>query len=81
MAKKTKDDLLNSKDTKLKQEKKQPKPKEVKVEQLHPKAPNKDSLTDNIKSKSSNSAKDLGLGKISRVPLSQKLNVNPKKKK
>ena len=81
MAKKTKDSLTESKDIKIKQEKKQPKPKEsVKVEQLHPKVNNKDSVTKNIQSKSSKSVKDLGLGKISRVPLSQKLNVSKKKK-
>lgn len=80
MAKKIKDSLVNSSDIKLKKEKKEPKPKQASVEQLHPKAHNKDSLTENIQSKSSKSVKDLGLGKSSRVPLSQRLNIGKKKK-
>jgi len=81
MAKKVKDSLVNSKDIKMKQEKKDPKPKAVKVEQLHPEAPNKDSLTQNIQARSSKAAKDMGLGKSKRVPLSHKLGLSPKKKK
>lgn len=80
MARKIKDSLVNSSDIKLKKEKKQPEPKAVKVEQLHPKAKNKDSLTENIESKSSKAAKDLGLGKITRMPLNHHLNEDPKKK-
>jgi len=76
---KIKDGLENSSDIKLKKEKKEPKAKAVKVEQLHPKAKNKDSLTENIQSKSGKSAKDLGLGKTKRVPLSQRLNIGKKK--
>jgi hypothetical protein len=81
MAKKIKDSLVNSSDIKLKKEKKEPKAKAVKVDQLHPKVDNKDSLTKNIQSKSSNSAKDQGLGKSKKVPMSQKLNAPVKKKK
>ena len=80
MAKKIKDSLVNSKDIKVKQEKKDPKPKAVKVDQLHPKAHNKDSLTANIQSRSSKAAKDAELGKSKKIPVSQKLNL-PKKKK
>jgi len=78
---KIKDSLVNSKDIKVKKEKKDPKPKAVKVEQLHPKADNKDSLTKNIQSRSSKAAKDAELGKSKKVPLSHKLGLNPKKKK
>jgi hypothetical protein len=78
---KAKDNLMESKDIKLKQEKKEPKPKAVKVDQLHPKVSNKDSLTDNIQSRSSKVAKDAELGKSKKVPLSHKLGLNPKKKK
>lgn len=79
MAKKNKDNLIDSSDIKLKKEKKEPKPKAAKVEQLHPKVHNKDSLTENIQSRSSKSVKDLGLGKSKRIPLSQRLNIKPKK--
>lgn len=73
--------LTKSSDIKLKKKSKKPAPKKgVSVENLHPKVKNKDSLTDNIKQPSSKGIKDNGLGKIKRVPLSQKLNV-PKKKK
>jgi hypothetical protein len=81
MAKKIKDSLVNSSDIKMKQEKKEPKAKAVKVDQLHPKVKNKDSVTENIQSRSSKSAKDLGLGKSKKVPVSQKLNIPMKKKK
>lgn len=79
MAKKIKDSLVNSSDIKLKKEKKEPKPKAAKVEQLNPKAHNKDSLTENIQSRSSKGVKDIGLGKSKRVPLSQRLNISKKK--
>ena len=79
MAKKIKDSLVNSSDIKLKKEKKEPKPKAAKVDQLHPKADNKDSLTQNIQSRSSKSVKDLGLGKSKRIPLDQRLNIKSKK--
>lgn len=79
MAKKIKDSLVNSSDIKLKKEKKEPKPKAAKVDQLHPKADNKDSLTQNIQSRSSKSVKDLGLGKSKRIPLDQRLNIKLKK--
>lgn len=81
MAKKIKDGLENSSDIKLPKKKSPAKPKAAKVEQLHPKVDNKDSVTENIKSRSSKSVKDAGLGKITRVPLSQNLNQKPKKKK
>lgn len=81
MAKKIKDSLINSADIKIKQEKKEPKAKAVKVDQLHPKVHNKDSLTENIQSRSSKSAKDIGLGKSRKVEISQKLNIPMKKKK
>lgn len=71
--------LTESSDIKLKQVKKKPKPKAAKVEDLSPKASNKDSLTDNIKSRSSKAIKSGELGKITRVPLSQKLNIKKKK--
>lgn len=77
--KKITDGLEKSKDTKLKQAKKKPTAKKVKVDHLHPKAKNKDSVTDNIKSKSK-ASKVGGLGKIQRVPLSQSRNDKPKKK-
>lgn len=80
MAKKIKDGLENSKGIKIPTEKKEPKSKDVKVEHLTPKAKNKDSLTDNIKSRSSKAAKEQEVGKSSRVPLNQHLN-QPKKKK
>lgn len=79
MAKKNKDNLIDSSDIKLKKEKKEPKPKAAKVEQLHPKVENHDSLTQNIQSRSSKSAKDLGLGKSKRIPLDKRLNIKPKK--
>lgn len=79
MAKKIKNSLVNSSDIKLKKEKKEPKPKAAKVDQLHPKAHNKDSLTENIQSRSSKSVKDLGLGKSRRIPLDKRLNIKPKK--
>jgi hypothetical protein len=81
MAKKIKESLVNSKDIKVKKEKKDPKPKAVKVDQLHPKAPNKDSLTENIQSRSSKAAKDAELGKSKKIPLSHNIGLNPKKKK
>jgi hypothetical protein len=81
MAKKVKDSLVNSSDIKLKQDKKSAKPKAAKVDQLHPKADNKSSLTENIKSKSSKSVGDAELGKISKVPMCQHLDIVPKKKK
>lgn len=81
MSKKIKDGLEDSSDIKLKQKKSPAKPKQVKVEQLSPKARNKDSLTENIQSRSSKSVKDIGLGKITKVPLSQKLRTPAKKKK
>lgn len=77
--KKIKESLVESKDIKLKQEKKEPKPKKAAVEQLHPKVHNKDSLTQNIQSRSSTSAKSSEVGKSKKIPLSQKLNL-PKKK-
>lgn len=79
MAKKIKDSLVNSSDIKLKKEKKEPKPKSAKVDQLHPKVDNKDSLTQNIQSRSSKSVRDLGLGKSKRIPLDQRLNIKTKK--
>ena len=81
MAKKVKDSLVNSSDIKLKQDKKQPKPKAAKVDQLHPKADNHSSLTENIQSRSSQSVGDSVLGKISKVPMNQHLDITPKKKK
>ena len=77
---KIKESLVESKDIKVKQKKVNPKPGQVSVDQLHPKVHNKDSLTENIQSRSSKSVKDSDLGKSKRVPLSQKLNI-PKKKK
>jgi len=59
---------------------KPPKAKQAKVDHLHPKAKNKSSVTDNIKSISAKSVEDSGLGKIQRVALSQKLSVAPKGK-
>lgn len=87
MAKKvksTKDKLTQNKNkSKMKQEtQKPPKAKPVGVEQLHPKVDNKDSLTDNIQSVSKKKVQEnSGLGKIKRVPLSQKLSVDPSQKK
>lgn len=86
MAKKvksTKDKLTKNKNAaKNKQTtQKPPKAKKAVVKDLHPKVSNKDSLTDNIKSKSAKSVKDSGLGKIQRVALSHKLSVTPKRKK
>jgi hypothetical protein len=85
MAKKvrsTKDKVTKSSDTKLKSKtQKPPKAKKAVVTDLHPKAKNKDSVTDNIKSISGKSVKDGGLGKIQRVALSHKLSVTPKRKK
>ena len=76
--KKVKDGLQNSKGITLKEDKTAAKPEKVKVAQLNPKARNKDSLTENIQSRSSKSVKDADLGKSKRVPLSQSL--KPKKK-
>jgi len=86
MAKKvksTKDKLTKNKNAvKNKQTtQKPPKAKKASVKQLHPKAKNKDSLTDNIQSKSGKSIKDSGLGKIQRVAMSHKLSVDPSRKK
>lgn len=72
--------LTNSSDKKLKTTKKVPK-KKAKVADLHPKAKNKDSLTDNIKSKSGKAIKGASLGKTERVPLNHKLTVVATKKK
>ena len=80
MAKSIKDGLENSKGITVPKKKSEPQPKEASVEQLHPKAKNKDSLTENIQSRSSKSVKDIGLGKTSRVPVSPNLNRDPKKK-
>lgn len=80
--KSTKDRLTESTDIKLKSRKqKPPKAKPASVKDLHPKASNKDSLTDNLKSMSGKSVKDAGLGKIQRVALSHKLSVDPIRKK
>lgn len=73
--KKVKDSLVNSKQITVKETKSDAKPKEAKVAQLNPKAHNKDSLTENIQSRSSKSVKDTNLGKSKRVPLSQSLKV------
>ena len=82
MAKKKKaiNGLTKSSDIKLKQTKKVKK-KVAGVKQLNPKAPNKDSLTSNIQSRSAKNIKDSSLGKIQKLPLSQKRNDAPKKKK
>ncbi len=79
--KKIKDGLENSKGITVPKENKAPKPKAVKVDQLSPKAHNKDSLTENIQSRSGKSAIGSELGKSTRVPLSQNLNLPKKKKK
>lgn len=76
--KKVKDGLQNSKGITLKEDKSAAKPKEAKVAQLNPKARNKDSLTENIQSRSSKSVKDANLGKSTRVPLSQSLKSKKK---
>lgn len=77
--KKVKDGLQNSKGITLKEDKVTAKPnKEAKVAQLNPKAHNKDSLTENIQSRSSKSVKDTDLGKSKRVPLSQSLKSKKK---
>jgi hypothetical protein len=76
--KKVKDGLQNSKGITLKEDKVSAKPKEAKVAQLNPKAHNKDSLTENIQSRSSKSVKDTDLGKSKRVPLSQSLKSKKK---
>lgn len=81
MSKKIKKGLTESKDIKLKKVSKKPLPKEAGVKDQSPKAKNKDSLTDNIKSKSSKSIAGGSLGKITKVPLSQKQKIQPKKKK
>lgn len=85
MAKKvrsTKDKLTKSSDIKLsKKTQKPPKAKQAAVKDLHPKVSNKDSLTPNIKSKSGQTIKDSGLGKIQRVAISPNLSVAPKTKK
>lgn len=86
MAKKvksTKDKLTNNKNAAKNKTKMQkpPKAKASKVEQLHPKVKNKDSLTENIQKLSAQSVKDSGLGKVQRVALSQHLSVAPKGKK
>ena len=60
---------------------KPPKAKQVKIEHLHPKAKNKSSVTDNIKSISAKAVEDSGLGKVQRVALNQKLSITPKRKK
>lgn len=75
------DSLENSKGIKVPMKKSEPKAKDVSVDQLSPKVKNKDSLTDNIKSRSSKSAKEQEVGKSKRVPLSQDLNLPVKKKK
>lgn len=85
MAKKvksTKDKLTNNKNAAKTGSKTQkpPKAKKASVKQLHPKVKNKDSMTDNIASKSGKSIKDSGLGKIQRVALSPKLSVESKGK-
>jgi len=79
--KKITDSLTNSSDIKLKQVNKKPGAKSAKVDQLNPKAKNKDTLTSNIQSRSAKKIGDKGLGKIQRVPVSQKRSDSPKKKK
>lgn len=81
MAKSTKDKLTKNKNTMKSKTQKPPKAKQAKVQDLHPKAKNKDSLTENVKSLSAQVVEDSGLGKIQRVALSQKLSVSPKGKK
>lgn len=78
---KVKDGLVNSSDIKLKTKKVKPEPGKVGVDQLSPKVHNKDSLTENIQSRSSKSVEKQPLGKITKVPLSQKLRTPAKKKK
>lgn len=80
-SKKITDSLVKSSDIKLKQVKKKASAKKGKVDQLHPKVKNKDSVTENIQSRSAKKIGDKGVGKIQRVALSQKLNLSPKKKK
>ena len=72
--------LTKSSDTKLKQTNKIKK-NSAGVKQLNPKAPNKDSLTSNIQSKSAKKIKGSSLGKIQKLPISQKRSDGPKKKK
>lgn len=81
--KSTKDKITENKNAAKNKTKMQkpPKAKASKVEQLHPKVKNKDSLTDNIKKLSAQSVKDSGLGKIQRVALNRHLSVAPKRKK
>lgn len=84
MAKKvksTKDKLTKNKNTMKSKTQKPPKAKKAEVKDLHPKAKNKDSLTENVKSISAQSVEDSGLGKIQRVALSPKLSVDPSQKK
>lgn len=79
--KSTKDKVTKNKNTMKSKTQKPPKPKKAGVKDLHPKASNKDSLTDNVKSLSGQAIEDSGLGKIQRVALSQKLSVDPSRKK
>lgn len=79
--KKIMDGLENSSGIKVPKKKVPTKPKAVKVDQLHPKVDNHDSLTQNILERSSKAVKESELGKITRVPLNSHLDPMPKKKK
>ena len=76
--KKIKDGLLNNKEAKIKVKKDPAAPKQASVDQLMPKVHNKDSLTENIQSRSSKSVRDIGLGKSQRVPLDSSLKIKKK---